>query len=106
MMEETLDMRVAIPPTDERFFKELAAKMGWRFEAKKHALRKNIAPRPQNLDLPDGEIMVEAREAGSGKTILKKLRPGSLADFFMNSPLRGSGIVLEHERDMGRDIDL
>lgn len=30
----------------------------------------------------------------------------SLADFLMNSPLRGSGIEIEREQDFGRDIEL
>jgi len=30
----------------------------------------------------------------------------SLADFFLNSPLRGSGIDLERSTDTGRDIEL
>jgi len=30
----------------------------------------------------------------------------SLADFLMNSPLRGSGIDLERSTDTGRDIEL
>jgi len=31
---------------------------------------------------------------------------GSLAQFFANSPLAGSGIQLDRPRDFGRDIDL
>lgn len=30
----------------------------------------------------------------------------SLADFLMNSPLRGSGIEIEREQDFGRDLEL
>ena len=30
----------------------------------------------------------------------------SLADFLLRSPLRGSGIVIERERDFERDIEL
>lgn len=30
----------------------------------------------------------------------------SLADFFLRSPLRGSGLVIERDQDIGRDIEL
>jgi len=33
-------------------------------------------------------------------------RKQSLVEFLMNSPLRGSGINLERDKDTGRDIDL
>jgi prevent-host-death family protein len=33
-------------------------------------------------------------------------RKGSLAEFLMNSPLRGSGIEIERIKDRPRDIDL
>jgi len=35
-----------------------------------------------------------------------KARQGSLAQFFANSPLAGSGIQLDRPRDFGRDIEL
>ena len=30
----------------------------------------------------------------------------NLADFFMNSPLRNSGVEIERDQDFGRDIEL
>jgi prevent-host-death family protein len=36
----------------------------------------------------------------------KTVRKGTLGDFFMNSPLRGSGIDLTREDQPPRDIDL
>lgn len=33
-------------------------------------------------------------------------RQGSLAEFLMNSPLRGSGLVIERDQDLGRDMEL
>ena len=36
----------------------------------------------------------------------KTKRKGTLADFFANSPLRGSGIVIERIEDEPREIDL
>lgn len=33
-------------------------------------------------------------------------RQGSLAEFLMNSPLRGSGLVIERGQDLGRDMEL
>ena len=36
----------------------------------------------------------------------KTKRKGSLADFFAESPLRGSGLVLERDSQTAREIDL
>ena len=66
-MESILDIRVSIPPTDERFFRELVAKMGWRVETKKNILRKYAASRPKNVELSDKDIMAEVRAVRYGK---------------------------------------
>ena len=36
----------------------------------------------------------------------KPLRKQTLSEFLMTSPLAGSGIVIERDKDTGRDIDL
>lgn len=36
----------------------------------------------------------------------KTKRKGTLADFLMNSPLRGSGIEIERSKERSRDIEL
>lgn len=46
-------------------------------------------------------VIVSAEEWGR-----KTRRKGNLAEFFMNSPLRGSGIDLERIHDEPRDIEL
>ena len=69
------------------------------------------------------EDVVEQAEMSGPQTIMEQGQPGavvvsleeykrltqpatSLADFLMNSPLRGSGIDLERSTDTGRDIEL
>ena len=66
-MEAALDIRLNIPKSDFRFFKELAAKMGWKAETKGNALRKFIASRPKNVDISDDEILSEVRAVRYGK---------------------------------------
>ena len=58
-MESALDIRVSIPPSDVRFFKELVTKMGWGVETKESVLRKYIAERPKEVKLSDRDIMAE-----------------------------------------------
>lgn len=52
----------------------------------------------QKAQLEDGELVIERHP--------EPLREGSLAEFFTNSPLRGSGIDLERVRDAPRDVEL
>lgn len=40
------------------------------------------------------------------RLIRPKTRPGSLVEFFANSPLAGSGIQLDRPADFGRAVDL
>ena len=58
-METVLDVRLNIPKSDMRFFKELVTKMGWVVETKESALHKYIASRPKNIKLSDEEILSE-----------------------------------------------
>lgn len=46
-------------------------------------------------------VVVSAEEWES-----KTRRKGSLADFFAESPLRNSGLVIERDRETPREIDL
>jgi hypothetical protein len=58
-METVLDVRLNIPKSEIRFFRELANKMGWEVETKESALQKYIASRPKNVILSDEEILSE-----------------------------------------------
>jgi len=66
-MEAALDIRLNIPKSDFRFFKELAMKMGWKTETKKNALRQFIASRPKDVDVSDNEILSEVYAVRYGK---------------------------------------
>ncbi|MCL1856764.1 MAG: hypothetical protein FWF84_03865 [Kiritimatiellaeota bacterium] len=66
-MEAVLDIRVNIPRSDVRFFKELVTKMGWGVEAKEDTLRKYIASRPKGVKLSDKDIMAEVCAVRYGK---------------------------------------
>jgi Arc/MetJ-type ribon-helix-helix transcriptional regulator len=46
------------------------------------------------------------REKGSSSKAEIKTSRKNLAQFLMESPLAGSGLNLERDRDQGRDIDL
>jgi len=71
-MESIIDIRLNIPKSDMRFFRELATKMGWVVETKESALQKYIASRPKNVKLSDDEILSEvyAVRYGKGFTII------------------------------------
>ena len=58
-MESVLDLRLNIPKSDMRFFRELATKMGWTVETKESALQKYIASRPKNVKLSEEDILSE-----------------------------------------------
>jgi len=66
-MESILDVRLNIPKSDMRFFRELATKMGWGIETKENALRKFIASRPNGVKLSDEEILSEVYAVRYGK---------------------------------------
>jgi len=66
-MEAVLDVRLNIPKTDIRFFRELVTKMGWVVETKESALQKYIASRPKNANLSDEEILSEVYAVRYGK---------------------------------------
>jgi len=66
-MESVLDIRLNIPKSDMRFFRELIGKMGWKVETKQSALQKYIASRPKNVNLSDKEILAEVHAVRYGK---------------------------------------
>jgi len=66
-MEAVLDVRLNIPKSEMRFFKELVSKMGWVVETKETALQKYIASRPKNVMLSDEEILSEVYAVRYGK---------------------------------------
>ena len=58
-MEAVLNVRLNIPKSDMRFFRELVTKMGWDADTKESALQKYIASRPKNVKLSDEDILSE-----------------------------------------------
>ena len=66
-MESVLNVRLNIPKSDVRFFRELADKMGWAVETKESALQKFIATRPKNVKITDEEILSEVYAVRYGK---------------------------------------
>jgi len=66
-MESVLDVRLNIPKSEVRFFRELADKMGWAFETKESALQQYIASRPKNAKISDEEILSEVYAVRYGK---------------------------------------
>jgi len=66
-MKSVLDVRLNIPKSDVRFFRELAEKMGWAVETKESALQHYIASRPKNVKISDEEILSEVYAVRYGK---------------------------------------
>ena len=66
-MESVLDVRLNIPKSEVRFFRELADKMGWTVETKQSALQQYIASRPKNVKISDEEILSEVYAVRYGK---------------------------------------
>jgi len=66
-MESVLDIRLNLPKSDMRFFRDLANKMGWEVETKKSALQKYISSCPKNVNLSDKEILSELYAVRYGK---------------------------------------
>ena len=66
-MESVLDVRLNIPKSEIRFFRELADKMGWTVETKQSALQQYIASRPKNVKISDEEILSEVYAVRYGK---------------------------------------
>ena len=67
IMESVLDVRLNIPKSDIRFFRELVDKMGWVADTKESALQKYIASRPKNVKLSDNDILTEVYAVRYGK---------------------------------------
>jgi len=66
-MESVLNMRLNIPKSDVRFFRELVTKMGWVVETKENFLQKYISTRPKNVELSDEDILAEVYAVRYGK---------------------------------------
>ena len=66
-MESVVDVRLNIPKSDIKFFRELTSKMGWVIETKESVLQKFIASRPKNIKLSDEEILSEVYAVRYGK---------------------------------------
>ncbi len=68
-----------------------------------HVVEQAVASGPQTITVR-GEPKAVVVSTEEYKRLTKPTT--SLADFLMNSPLRGSGIDLERSTDTGRDIEL
>ena len=66
-MESVFDVRLNIPKSDMRFFRELVLKMGWVADTKESALQKYIASRPKNVKMSDEEILSEVYAVRYGR---------------------------------------
>jgi antitoxin Phd len=61
---------------------------------------------PQRLTKHGREAVIVITAEEYTRLAQSEARKGSLAEFFAESPLRGSGIHLDRPRDFGRDIRL
>lgn len=68
--------------------------------------RKARSEGPQRITKNGGEAVVVIPEEEFDRLTRRSKQPESLVEFFRKSPLVGSGINLEREDDLGRDIDL
>jgi antitoxin Phd len=68
--------------------------------------RKARAEGPQYVTRAGKETVVVVPAEQFAELIARKRQPRSLVEFFRNSPLRGTELNLERDRDTGRDIDL
>lgn len=85
----------------------------WQLQEAKNKLSEVVSRAqtegPQTITVRGKEVAVvvsleEHRKAREGKEPEKKEK--TLLDVLLNSPLRGSGVVIERRDDYGRDIDL
>lgn len=84
----------------------------WQLQEAKNKLSEVVSRAqtegPQTITVRGKEVAVvvsleEYRKARAGKPAEKQ---ETLLDVLLNSPLRGSGVVIERRDDYGRDIDL
>ncbi len=61
----------------------------------------------RGMDVPAyAAILLEQAAQPAEQTTEQPKRKQTLSEFFMESPLSGSGINLERDKDPGRDIEL
>jgi prevent-host-death family protein len=68
--------------------------------------RKALADGPQRITRHGRDTVVVVAADEFDRLTRRSKQPESLVEFFRKSPLVGSGIDLERERDVGRDIEL
>ena len=68
--------------------------------------RRARAEGPQYVTRAGKETVVVVPAEQFAELVARKRQPRSLVEFFRNSPLRGTELKLERDRDTGRDIDL
>lgn len=81
----------------------------WRIEDARarfgELFRKAREEGPQCVRRRDAEAVVVLSAEEFDRLCCREL-PDNLADFLLNSPLRGSGLVIERDPDLGRDVEL
>jgi prevent-host-death family protein len=82
----------------------------WQLQAAKaqfsEVVRRALTEGPQYVTRQGEEAVVVVPTAEFERLKRRDRKKGSLAEFFANSPLRGSGIDLERKPDFGRKIKL
>lgn len=90
--------------------KRARAHATWQLQTAKarfsEVFRKAREEGPQRVTKHGGEAVVIVPAEEFERLTRRSKQPESLLEFFAKSPLAGSGINLERERDYGRDIDL
>jgi prevent-host-death family protein len=61
---------------------------------------------PQRVTRHGQVAVVVLREEEYARLVKSSSRQGTLAEFFARSPLAGSGIDLDRQRDFGKDLEL
>jgi prevent-host-death family protein len=87
-----------------------AAKKDWQLQEAKarfsEVFRLAQERGPQRVTKHGRTAVVVVAAAEYERLSNAKARKGSLAQFFADSPLAGSGIQLDRERDYGRNVEL
>lgn len=88
----------------------LSSRSEWQLQTAKarfsELFRKTLADGPQRITRHGRDAVVLVAADEFDRLMQRSKQPESLVEFFRKSPLVGSGIDLERERDFGRDIEL
>jgi antitoxin Phd len=86
------------------------ADSAWQLQTAKarfsEVFRLALANGPQLITRAGREAVVVLPAAQFDALVARSQQPKSLVEFFKQSPLAGLDLVLERDRDSGRDVDL